>query len=262
MKVMTFNLRFDTEQDGDNAWPQRRELVAEVIERHAPDLLGTQEGLDRMLTWLAERLAPAYRLHRPAERVIDDTSQYPSLFYRSDAFELLAGGDRWLSDTPRVHLSKEPDSAFARMMSWARLGQADTGRELTAVVTHLDHVGRDARHAQAKRVAAFAEEAGEAVVVCGDFNARPGSRTHGILVRQSSLVDTWTSLGLADGEAHHTAHRFDGQPRKGRLDWILVGEDLRAVDARILDDHAGDRWPSDHFPVLAELEWVEFGADP
>lgn len=259
---MTFNLRFDNDRDGDDAWPHRRELVAGVIERHAPDLLGTQEGLAGMLDWLAERLAPAYRLHRPAERVIDATSQYPSLFYRPEAFELLAGGDRWLSDTPGVHLSKEPDSAFARMMSWARLRQVAAGRELTAVVTHLDHVGRDARHAQAKRVAAFADEAGEAVVVCGDFNDRPGSRTHGILVRHGGLVDTWTSLGLADSEAHHTAHSFDGQPRKGRLDWILVGESLRAADARILDDHDGDRWPSDHFPVQAELEWVALGADP
>ena len=253
---MTFNLRFDTEQDGDNAWPHRRELVAGLIERHVPDLLGTQEGLASMLDWLAERLAPAYRLHRPAERVIDETSQYPSLFYRPDGFELLAGGDRWLSKTPEVHLSKEPDSAFARMLTWAELRQVSSGRSLTAVVTHLDHVGEEARHAQAKRVAAFAAQAGEAVVVCGDFNALPGMRTHGIMLTKGGLHDTWTCLGLAEGEAHQTAHRFDGQPRKGRLDWILIGEALRPGDAEILTDHEGDRWPSDHFPVQVELEWT------
>ena len=44
MRVMTFNIRFENEQDGSNAWVHRREVVAKTIERYSPDLVGTQEA--------------------------------------------------------------------------------------------------------------------------------------------------------------------------------------------------------------------------
>lgn len=257
---MTFNLRFDNVTDGDNAWPLRRELVARVIEQRRPDLLGTQEGTWSMLSWLRERL-DGYRLHLPDERVIDQTSQYPSLFYRAEAFELRAGQDRWLSETPEVHLSKGWDSGFARMMSWARMRELASGRELVAVVTHLDHIGALARVQQARLVAAFAAGRSEPVVVMGDFNDAPGSETHQASTDQAGLRDAWQSLAMPEGPEHYTAHRFDGLPRKQRLDWILVGPGLVAEEVSIVRERDFDRWPSDHFPVQAQVAWeVRAGA--
>src|SRR6478735_7375299 len=42
--VMTYNLRYAS-TNPPNAWPIRRPLVREVIEKAAPDVLGTQEGV-------------------------------------------------------------------------------------------------------------------------------------------------------------------------------------------------------------------------
>ena len=42
VRVMTFNIRYDTPNDKENAWPRRREAVAELIEFFAPDILGVQ----------------------------------------------------------------------------------------------------------------------------------------------------------------------------------------------------------------------------
>jgi endonuclease/exonuclease/phosphatase family metal-dependent hydrolase len=259
MRVMTFNLRFENEVDGDNAWRLRRELVAGLIERYRPDLLGTQEGTASMLDWLAGRLE-GYRLHAPANRVLDENSQYPSLFYRSDRFGLRAGQDRWLSETPEQHLSKGWDSAFPRMLSWARLAELDSGRELVAIVTHLDHIGPLARVNQARLVAGFAAGQPEPVLVMGDFNDTPGSATHDALTGESAaLRDTWQALAQPEDLEQHTAHRFDGVGRKGRLDWILLDSGFEALAVEIVRDHAAGRWPSDHFPVLARLRWSTAG---
>ena len=104
MRVMTFNLRFENDQDGTNAWAYRRGLVVELIERYAPAILGTQEGRLSQLDYLESRL-PDYRMHAPA-RVLDDTCQYPTLFFRRDQIRILEGSEFWLSKTPAIHRSK------------------------------------------------------------------------------------------------------------------------------------------------------------
>ena len=52
MRLMTFNLRFATPLDGPNEWEFRKDLVVEVIGKHLPDLLGTQEGTVPQLNYL------------------------------------------------------------------------------------------------------------------------------------------------------------------------------------------------------------------
>ncbi|MFP4038048.1 MAG: endonuclease/exonuclease/phosphatase family protein, partial [Desulfobacteraceae bacterium] len=104
MRVITFNLRFENDRDGENAWDKRRELVAAVIERYRPDILCTQEGRWDQLTYLQERL-PEYEINAP-DRVIDDTTQYPTIFCRKDSFLIFGGDEFWLSRTPRIHKSK------------------------------------------------------------------------------------------------------------------------------------------------------------
>lgn len=71
MRIMTFNLRFENDQDGSNAWNYRRHWVVKLIEQYSPDILGTQEGRLSQLDYLEERLS-GYGMHT-ASRVLDDT---------------------------------------------------------------------------------------------------------------------------------------------------------------------------------------------
>src|SRR5688500_7748025 len=57
--VMTFNIRYGTAPDGENAWPHRRELVTKVIRDFSPDILGLQEALRSQLDEL-EAESPEY----------------------------------------------------------------------------------------------------------------------------------------------------------------------------------------------------------
>jgi endonuclease/exonuclease/phosphatase family metal-dependent hydrolase len=255
MRLMTFNIRFENDRDGANAWLLRRELVAEVVCAHAPRVLGTQEGTASQLDYLRSHL-PGYSMHAP-DRVWDETCQYPTLFYRHDALEVVDGGEFWLSTTPQVHRSKDWDSAFPRMMSYARLREQGTSREFWAVVTHLDHLGAEARMKQGEMICTWWRGRPAALVVMGDFNEHPGSPLHRRLTADDTgLCDSWSLLRRPEDDAAMTHHGFSGVPGKGRIDWILVNSSFRVRDAFIVRDGRDGRFPSDHFPYCVDLSWV------
>ena len=53
-----------------------------------------------------------------------------------------------------------------------------------------------------------------------------------------------------------THHDFRGVPGKCRMDWVLVSGEFKVKDARIIRDHFGGRYPSDHFPYAVEVDWA------
>lgn len=59
-RVMSFNVRMDTDKDGDNRWDCRKECVADVIRSQAPLVVGLQEPHKHQVTWLAEALASTH----------------------------------------------------------------------------------------------------------------------------------------------------------------------------------------------------------
>jgi len=253
MRVMTFNIRFENAADGANTWVYRRDLVAETIRRYGPAMVGTQEGKWNQLMDLKE-LLPEYHLHAPG-RVIDEICQYPTLFFLKKDFAVLDGDEFWLSETPRVHRSKSWDSAFPRMLSHARVSLKGSGRFLWAGVTHLDHMGSEARLRQAMILAGWAASLEGPAILMGDFNDRPDSEVHaGLTGNGSRLRDSWQALGRAEGEQCGTAHGFAGVPKKPRIDWILATPEFLVKDACIIRDHFQGRYPSDHFPYAVDLE--------
>ena len=58
--VMTFNIRTSDIDDGDNAWPRRKEMVAATICRFEPHIIGMQEAISEQIEYLASAL-PEYR---------------------------------------------------------------------------------------------------------------------------------------------------------------------------------------------------------
>ncbi len=251
---MTFNIRFENREDLENCWEDRREFLCEVIRRHSPEIIGTQETTWHQIQYLCDHL-PGYRL-QASNRIIDDTCQYPTLFYRQERFEVTEGGDRWLSRTPLIHRSKDWDSTFPRMMSYGLFQDQETGFTVWAIVTHLDHQGREARWQQARLIASFIQRHSGACILMGDFNDGPDSEPHRLLTgAEVGLHDTWQTLGRTEGEQSMTHHGFTGTPQKTRMDWILVSAHFRLHDAQIVRDHQNGQYPSDHYPYLVDLEW-------
>ncbi|MCE5335796.1 MAG: endonuclease/exonuclease/phosphatase family protein [Desulfobacteraceae bacterium] len=253
MKIMTFNLRFENDFDGENGWDHRKDLVTRLIANHRPCLLGTQEGTTGQLRYLQNNLA-GYELLAP-DRIWEEDCQYCSIFYRPELLRSLSGGEFWLSETPDVHRSTGWDSAYPRMMSYGFFEQSATGRKFCVAVTHLDNVGAEARRQQARIIREWFESYDCPKILMGDFNDGPFSEVHATLTG-GGLIDTWQALSRIEDQNGSTYHKFKGVPQFFRMDWILVTPDFSVADARIIHDHdPRGRYPSDHFPYMSQLAW-------
>jgi len=61
VRLLTFNIRYGTANDGAHSWANRRAAVVGTIADHAPHLLGAQEALRFQLEEIAAAL-PRYRV--------------------------------------------------------------------------------------------------------------------------------------------------------------------------------------------------------
>ena len=89
----------------------------------------------------------------------------------------------------------------------------------------------------------------------GDFNAVAERSETWMAATAGGLKDAWLLARERRGPAI-TANGFGPPPegREGRIDWILVGGDVSVLTAETIVYSEGDRYPSDHYPVLARLE--------
>jgi endonuclease/exonuclease/phosphatase family metal-dependent hydrolase len=117
------------------------------------------------------------------------------------------------------------------------------GRELVFLDTHLDARGEDAeRWFSAAELVEAIQPLGQPVILCGDFNDTPDSRTYEKLAQQ--FTDTWKVAGAGDGFTIPAE-----KPRK-RIDYIWTSKEpaLEALKAWVPESKA-----SDHLPVVAEF---------
>jgi endonuclease/exonuclease/phosphatase family metal-dependent hydrolase len=68
------------------------------------------------------------------------------------------------------------------------------------------------------------------------------------------LVDTYRVLH-ADAKNVGTFHAFKGGTAGGKIDYILVTPGVKVLEAAIMHDERGGKYPSDHYPVRAKVMW-------
>ena len=252
LTVMSFNLRYGTAHDDENAWPLRRDLVVATIAAVNPDILGVQEALRFQLDELHAAL-PTY-----AELGVgrDDgvaAGEYAAILYRRERFVVDSSGTFWLSDTPAVTGSMSWGNRIPRIATWVVLRDRETGRELAVFNTHLDHESQPARE---RGVALIVERIGGLagdvpVLVLGDFNAGEDNPAIEPL-RVARFRDTYRVLD-PEGTGVGTFGGFRGDSTGAKIDYVFVRGPWTVVAADILRRRTGARDPSDHFPVTARL---------
>lgn len=251
LRVMTFNVRLLTGNDGPNNWDARRDLVAEMLRAEDPDVIGTQELFKRQGDDIVERL-PQFVWFGEGRRGGDD-DEHMGVFYRKDRLRVRESGNFWLSSTPEVAGSRTWGNIYPRMVTWARFERIADGATFTLYNTHFPYrvIDEPARIRCAELIRSRLSKLprSERVILVGDFNTTFDTPAHSTLVE--SLTDAWLAAPKRSGP-EGTFHGFTGRPEK-RIDWIL-SRGLQATWVKTVTTQRDGRYPSDHFPVVAELE--------
>lgn len=258
VRVMSFNIRYDEPRDGVNAWPSRKQKVADVIRFHKADLVGVQEALLTQLRDL-EAMLPDFAWCGVGRTDGKDAGEYSAILYRKSRFQLIDCKTFWLSPTPEVAGSKGWDAAYPRIVTWAKFRDRVTRKSFIHFNTHFDHVGQTARVESSKlilqRVAAVA--GATPFVLTGDFNVVESNEAYKTIVGGSYAVKVSDSKYVSvnphfGGDSTWTAFKQIEPGR--RIDYIFVRTGMKVFEHGILADQWNGLWASDHLPVLAEIE--------
>ncbi len=254
LRVMTFNVRQMDGDDGAQDWEYRKELLADTVLLHRPDLLGTQEIFPEQTAFLLERMPQFDSFGRG--RFGDDRDKHNKIFFDRSRFSLLECGESWFSCTPQVAGSSDWQIPRPRMVTWGRL-RTSTGAEILTLNTHMPY-GRSAGEARRQAAGIVLEQiallpAHLPLFLTGDFNSPPEGELHGLF--SATLNDAWESARERRGP-ESTLHGF-GRIAGPRIDWVLHRNTGPALVAETVTHTAAGLYPSDHNPVIAT-----FSLDP
>jgi len=256
LRVMSFNIRLGVANDGENRWDLRKDLVVKTIRDYNPDLLGLQEVFPMQEEYLRKNF-PDYLYYGRSRLVNPKDGEACSVMFRKERFEAIKKTTFWLSETENEPGSKSWDSSLPRIANIVHLQdkQAD-GKKLIFINTHFDHRGKKAREEAAKiimnRVSTL--EKGVGVVITGDFNSGEGSKPYQFLVG-GNLIDTFRIAHPTRTEKESTFTAWNGRLIGNRIDWVLCSSNFEVLSAQINRTHEGGRYPSDHYPVTAKLNY-------
>jgi endonuclease/exonuclease/phosphatase family metal-dependent hydrolase len=269
--VMSFNVRYAAANDGGNNWDKRKDLACDVVRRHQPDLVGLQEALRSQIDDLRAAL-PEYGEIGVAREDGKTKGEYSAILYRKDRFEVEESGTFWLSDTPEVPGSITWGNACTRVCTWGRFLPKSAGRPFYLFNTHLDHVSQPSREKAIALIMArlSRRKHPDPVILTGDLNSGENNpvvrylkgegqlkaAADGLSENPLPLVDTFRLLHRDAAEVG-TAHGFKGGRSGSKIDYIFVPPGVQVLAAEILHDHQGDRYPSDHFPIIAAIRFAD-----
>lgn len=281
-KALSWNIRLDTPNDAELAWPHRAGKVISQLQQQAPDIIGLQEVMFHQLVRLESAL-PGYQRIGVGRDDGKNAGEFSPLLIRRNRFVIEDSGTfwfhpSWLPDAPTQKgaeqigtelighglighgLIGKPgwDAALPRICSWALLKDKHSGKALRVLNLHLDHQGAEARRESVKLLAAkirdWQQSSGAPVIVMGDFNPAAGD---GLLAQiQTSLPQYQDALALtktAQGPNYSFIPWRGSAADAVRLDFMLLRADqLKVPAAGILADGPPTQL-SDHLALWAEL---------
>ncbi len=254
LRVMSFNVRYPAKSDGPNRWEFRRDLLVETIREKDPDVLGTQELYYEQGQYIVEKL-PQYVWFGISRRG-NREDEHMGVFYKKDRLRLLDSGNFWLSETPETPGSMSWGVNLPRMVTWGLFEIREDGRRFYFCNTHFPHRKEDhkarlmAAGVIAERIQAL--DAKIPLILTGDFNAPAGAEVYQTLTRL--LEDAWPRAARRSGP-ECTFGGFKGNVEGSRIDWILYRGPFRVHEAETVTRNWDGRYPSDHYPVFAVLEF-------
>ena len=255
--LMSYNIRYDNSNDGENIWKNRKETLVNQIQFHEPDVMGTQEGLEHQIRFLDEQLKSyTYVGIARADVKENGKGEYSAIFYNTKKFTELENGTFWLSETPEKP-SRGWDASLNRICTYILLKSKSTGETFWVFNTHFDHKGKLARENSAKLILGNINEINHQnfpAFLMGDFNLKPEE-----MPIQHIRKEFYDSRDLTQEPPFGPVGTFNGfninRPITNRIDYIFVSDkNIQVKKYGVLANVKDLKYPSDHFPVIIKVE--------
>ena len=98
-KLMTYNIRYDNPNDGDNQWSKRKEFLCDQIGFFNPDIFGIQEGLHHQVKYIDSTFSN-YKFVGIGRDDGKKKGEYCAIFFNNEKFKVIKKSTFWLSQTP------------------------------------------------------------------------------------------------------------------------------------------------------------------
>ncbi len=248
LKVMSYNIRMGTADDGTNSWQFRYPATYEMLKDQAPDVVGIQEAFDFQVAYMEE-----YCGYEAVGVGRDDgkkKGEQMSILWNKKTVKMIKWGTFWLSETPDKP-SRGWDAKCFRTATWALMKCKKTGKKFYFVNTHLDHKGVEARrnglNLIVDRIAEINPE-GYPMVLTGDFNITPDNEA---LVDLDKKMDSVRKIA----EKTDNLPTFNGWGKRELLiDYIYVkGFSAYPEYQTVTKKYSDRKFVSDHYPIIAKL---------
>lgn len=256
LQVMSYNIKYDNPSDTVNNWENRKAFLMSQLNYFDADVIGTQEGLHHQLEDIKSTLT-RYDYVGIGRDKGNTEGEYSAIFYNNEQLKVLEKGTFWLSPTPDKP-SKGWDAALNRICTYALFKDKDSGQTFWVFNTHFDHRGDVARLESSKLILQKIKEVNKenrAVVLTGDFNLTQQEK--GIQEITDQMLDTHV---VAGENAFGPKGSFNGfhfeKPVTKKIDYVFISKDgFKVLKSGILSDSQDCKYPSDHFPVLVDLDF-------
>ncbi|WP_242131398.1 endonuclease/exonuclease/phosphatase family protein [Aestuariivivens marinum] len=252
-KIMTYNIRYDNPNDGENNWSNRKAPISNQILSNKPDIIGIQEGLHHQIVYL-DSILVNYKYVGVGRDDGKIKGEYSAIFYNSNTFKVIKTETFWLSETPKK-ISVGWDAAMERICTYALFKNKTNKERFWVFNTHFDHIGSIAREQSSILVAETIQHLNKhnyPVIITGDFNLKPESKP--IKYLSNIFNDSKLTCSTLPVGPKGTFNGFDfTRPINDRIDYIFTSKSIKVKRYIVLSDMKDDKYPSDHLPVCIEL---------
>ncbi len=252
-RIMTYNIRYDNPNDGENQWSNRKDFLSNQIAFNEPDVFGIQEGLHHQVTYL-DSILSNYKYVGVGRDDGKTKGEYSAIFYNTKTLKVVEHVTFWLSETPNK-ISVGWDASMERICTYALFKDVNNQQLFWVFNNHFDHIGKEARLQSTKLIVkkiASLNKKNYPVFVTGDLNLRPESKPIQYLSKVMNDSRAISESKPFGPEGTMNGFKFE-RPVTSRIDYIFTSKDhIKVKKYGVLSDSKDCRYPSDHLPVLIE----------
>ncbi|MCR5382561.1 MAG: endonuclease/exonuclease/phosphatase family protein [Lentisphaeria bacterium] len=252
-RIASFNIRTRGDK-APNDWQARIPRILAILDKYELDSIGVQELTAQQKKVLLEKGTAFAAVG--VGREPNKSGEHCCVVYRKDRFDCLDAGTFWLSTTPDVVGSHSWKTACRRICTWAKLKDKKTGKEFVHFNTHLDHRSEEARRNGAALIMSRMDDIAKGLpcFLTGDMNCRIATPSiQSFLAKMKNTKDVSETPHEGTFQTFHAYRYTDGKVTNGEIDFIFFNGDMRVLRHATINDHKGNEFPSDHFPVMAEI---------